>query len=165
MIKTMLSTAAVLLTFTLMAAAQEDVKTRLDNKEILDAIATTEQMPAAQQDAKIEGLWKDPSATKTPRTDFLFCTGLAYRGDYRAQRCVGYAYENGIGIVEDLSEAYAWYTVALENPKTAEAAKPLIEGDKGRVQAALTSGYPSPTEDELEDLVRSLKNRIAELQK
>ncbi len=104
----------------------------------------------------------NPSDSKTARSDFLFCLGLAYRDNYKAQRCAAGDYENGIGIVEDLSEAYTWYAVALENPRIDESSKAKLEEDKERVKARLLSAYPHPSEDDLDDMVKTQKTRIAQ---
>jgi len=144
--------------------SQENAKSRLDRQETVHSIVQAGRMPAPQKNEKLDAAWKDPSAGTTPRSDFLFCTGMAYLGDYRAQRCVGSAYENARGIVEDLSEAYAWYGVALENPNAPDNAKTVIEADKERVKARLTGAYPHPTDDEMDDMVNQLKNRIAQYQ-
>jgi TPR repeat protein len=50
-------------------------------------------------------------------------------GNYKAQRCVGSAYESARGIVEDLSEAYTWYATALEN-RIADKADEQDEADQ-----------------------------------
>jgi hypothetical protein len=146
------------------AQDSEDTKTRPNKQEIIDLMVKTGTMPAQQQKSKIDSIRQDPSAGKTPRSDFLFCLGLAYLDDYQAQRCVGSAYEHGAGIVEDLSEAYAWYAVALGNKITDESARGTIEADKERVKTRLLSAYPHPTEDDLDDMERAQKTRIAQYQ-
>jgi hypothetical protein len=158
---------ALLLTIVQTAGAQdsksasEDVKHRPNKQEIIDSMVETGRMPAQQQRKKIDSIWQDPSGSKTPRSDFLFCIGLAYSGDYKAQRCLGSAYENGRGIVEDLSEAYTWYAVALENRIDDKTAEQLIDADKERVKARLLAVYPHPAEEDLDDLVRTQKAQIA----
>jgi TPR repeat protein len=161
---------ALPLIFTLAAAAQvsstasENAKTRLNKQEVIDLMIKAGRMPAQQQSNKLDSIWKDLSASKTPRSDFLFCAGLAYLGNCKAQRCVASAYENGIGIVDDLSEAYSWYGVALENRISDKAAQELLEADTDRVKQKLLANYPHPTEDDLDDLVRAQKSRIAQYQ-
>jgi len=148
----------------IVAQESEDVKTRPNKQEIIDSMVKVGRMPAQQQNAKIGPLWQDLSASKTRRSDFMFCLGLAYLGSYKAQRCVGDAYENGRGIVEDLSEAYAWYSVAAENRIQDKAAQEKIDADKDRVQNRLLSAYPHPTEDDLADAVSAQKSRISQYQ-
>jgi hypothetical protein len=140
----------------------ESVKTRPNKQEIIDLMIQIGRMPASQQTSKIGSLWQDFSASKTPRPDFLFCMGLAHLGNYKAQRCVANAYESGSGIVEDQSEAYAWYAIALENKIADITAGQKIEADKERVKTRLISAYPHPTEDELDDLVRAQQTRITQ---
>ena len=162
------TTIALPLILAIAAAAQEssnaseDAKTRLNKQEVFDLMVKAGRMSAQQQSSKLDSIWKDLSTSKTPRSDFLFCAGLAYLGNYKAQRCVASAYENGIGIVDDLSEAYAWYGVALENHISDKAAQELLETDTDRVKQRLLANYPHPTEDDLDDLVRAQKSRIAQ---
>jgi hypothetical protein len=146
------------------AAAQEEEKSRLNKQEVIDLMVKAGKTPAAQQKGKLDLIWKDLSGSKTPRADFLFCAGLAYLGNHKAQRCVASAYESGIGIVEDLSEAYGWYSVALENRALDQGAKELLQADRDRVQMRLLAAYPHPTEDDLDDLVKAQKLRITQYQ-
>lgn len=111
-------------------------------------------MPSREQEAKLDLIVKNQADSKTPRSDFRFCMGMAYLGNYKAQKCVGNAYENGRGIVDDLSEAYTWYALAAEQ-NSAEAG-----ADLERVKMRLVTAYPSPSEDELQDMVTAQKNRI-----
>jgi hypothetical protein len=149
------------------AQESEDSKARLNKQETLDLMTQSGRMPPQQQKAKIDSMWAgstSPEVSKTPRSDFLFCLGLAFLGNYKAQRCVGSDYEHGIGIVEDLLEALAWYSVALENPTVDESAKGILEADKERVKARLLAAYPHPTEDELDDMTKALQTRIRQYQ-
>ena len=146
------------------AQESEDARTRPNKQETIDLMVKFGGMPAQQQKAKIASIMQNPSAGKTPRSDFLFCLGMAYLGNYEAQRCVGGAYENSRGVVEDLSEAYAWYAVALENTIPDEAAKGVIEADKERVKTRLLAAYPHPTEDDLDDMERAQKSKIEQYQ-
>ena len=168
MLKKLLLTLIIALPLAIATSAQEpaseDAKTRPNKQEVLDLMIKAGRMPAQQQNARIDAIWKDSSAGKTPRSDFLFCTGFAYLGNPKAQQCVGSAYENGRGIVEDLSEAYAWYAVALENKLTDKATAEKIEADKERVKERLLSAYPHPTEDDLDDLAKAQESRIAQYQ-
>lgn len=161
---TIAATLAFLQTPFAQQTADENAKTRPNKQEILDLMLKAGKMPAAQKNSKLAAFWQGPPAGETPRSDFLFCTALAYMGNYRAQRCVASAYENGRGIVEDQSEAYAWYAVALDNEITDTADRQALEADKDRVQNRLLAAYPHPSEDELEDMVRAQKNRISQYQ-
>jgi hypothetical protein len=157
--------AALLLTLAQSLMAQsEDVKARPNKQEITDLMIQVSRMPAEQQNAKIAQILKDQAASKTPRSDFMFCTGLAYLGNYKAQMCVGNAYENGRGIVEDLSEAYAWYAIASESQISDEADAKKAEAERERVKEKLVSAYPHPTEDDLAELVNSQKTRVGQYQ-
>lgn len=143
------------------APALEDAKTRLGKQEIIDLIVKTGRIPRQEREIRIEAIWKSENS-KTPRPDFMFCTGLAYLGNAKAQACLGRAFEKGYGIVEDLYEAYTWYSVALENPIADKALEQQAQESKDRVQRGLQSGYPAPTDDELEDLVKQQVSRIVQ---
>ena len=84
------------------AAGSEGVVTRPNKQEITDLMLQERRMSDQEQNSKVALILQDPTAGKTPRSDFMFCTGLAYLGNYKAQICVGNAYENGRGIIEDL---------------------------------------------------------------
>jgi hypothetical protein len=145
------------------AQDSEDVKARPNKQEVIDLMFKFGKMPADQQKSKLDSLWQDPSASKTPRSDFLFCTGLAFLGNYKAQRCVGSDYERGTGVVEDGSEAYAWYAVALANAPD-DAARQSIEADRDRVKLKLLAAYPHPTDDDLDDMEQTLKTKVSQYQ-
>jgi len=145
-------------------AGSEDIKTIPNKQEITDMMLQTSRISGPEQNSKVTQILKEQANSKTPRSDFMFCTGLAYLGNYKAQICVGYAYENGLGIVDDLSLAYAWYGLALESRITDEADAKRAEADRDRVKERLLSAYPHPTEDDLADLVNSQKTRIAQYQ-
>lgn len=142
--------------------AAEDAKTRLDKKETIDLIIKAGRLPRAQQISGIDRVVGSQSESKTPRSDFTFCMGLAYLGNYKAQACAAGAYENGRGIVEDLTEAYLWYTVALENSTSDAVTQKRLQADQERVLLKLRSTYPSPNDEELEDLIKTLKNQIGQ---
>ena len=146
------------------APTSEDVKTRFNKPETIDLMLQTGRIPLAQRNSRIDLILKDQAGSKTPRSDFTFCLGLAYFGNYKAQACVGKAYESGLGIVEDLSEAYTWYAVALDNRIDDSAAQQRLESDKNRIELKLRSSYPAPSDDELEEMLRSQKNRITQYQ-
>jgi len=132
-----------------------------DKKEILSWMTTAAKIPAAQQNEKAEAALKgisDPD-DKTPRSNFQLCAGLAYLGNGKAQQCMGRAYENGRGVVDDMLEAYVWFELA------AEKKVPEGETDRDRVLLRLNSAYPAPSEEELENLLAEHKGKIAEYQK
>jgi hypothetical protein len=141
-------------------SASEDAKTRLSKQEIVSLIVSTGRIPAQQQSSRIDAILADPSRSKTPRSDFLFCSALAYMGSYKAQYCVGSAYENARGIVEDLSEAYVWYAIAAESHSADKTAEQRIQDERDRLKTKLQTTYPSPSDDELDDLVKTQKLRI-----
>ncbi len=145
-------------------AGSEEARTRPNKEEISALTLEASRMSAREQESRLAQILKDQAGSKTPRSDFMFCTGLAYLGNYKAQRCVGYAYENGIGVVEDLTEAYTWYEIALSNSIPDEADAQKAEEDRDRTRDRLVSAYPHPTEDELNDLVNAQKSRIAQYQ-
>ena len=138
----------------------EGVKARPNKQEIVDLMSKSRGMPLEQQHSLVDAILQNASAGQTPRSDFMLCTGLAHLGHPKAQMCVGRAYENGWGVVEDLSEAYAWYAIAHENASgDARAQKEALSG-RDRVKDKLLSNYPAPNDDELEDLVNAQKSRI-----
>lgn len=142
------------------AAAQEDVATRPDKQETIEQMIATGRLTKQQQSDRLSAIMKDPAARTSPRSDFMFCTGLAYRGDRTAQRCVGAAYENGRGIVQDLMEAYAWYAVAAEGSDGDVAAA----ADRERVKSNLVSAYPFPSDNEFDDAIMAHKSRLSQYQ-
>lgn len=168
--KLLFTTIITLPLIVLQAKAQEseDAKARLNRQETFELMAKVGKMPAQEQKSKIDSISASMASSqepsRTPRSDFLFCYGLGFLGNYKAQRCVGNSYEHGTGIVEDLSEAYAWYSVALENAAADEASKTAIEADKERVQNKLLAAYPHPSEEDLEDMTKSLQSRITQYQ-
>ena len=168
MLRRLLLAALVALPFSLLlaraAGPSEDEKTRLSKQEVIDLMIQVGRMPRAQQESKMDLVSKDQSGSKTPRSDFLFCTGLGYLGNYRAQACVGNAFEKGLGIVEDLTEAYGWYGLALESHIADKEAEQRIQDSQMRVLQKLRSSYPSPSDDDLDDLVREQKSRVAQYQ-
>ncbi len=146
------------------ASVSEDAKTRLHKEEVIALMVKTGQMPKAQQDSRLDLILKDQSGSKTPRSDYLFCTGLAYLGNYKAQECIGTAFEKGLGIIEDLSEAYAWYGVAVENQGADDAAQQRLQAAEERVMRSLRSAYPAPSDDDLVDMIHAQKDRVAQYQ-
>jgi TPR repeat protein len=141
----------------------EDVKARPNKQDIMDQMTAAGQISASQRNSRLDQILSGQPG-KAPRSDFMFCLGSAYLGNYKAQRCLGKAYEKGLGIVEDVSEAYTWYSVALENQSADKSAQKEIESDRDRVRDRLFSSYPAPTDDDLEDLVKAQKSRIAQYQ-
>ncbi len=145
-------------------AGSEDAKTRPNKEEISALTLEASRMPAEDQGSRLARILKDQAGSQTPRSDFMFCTGLAYLGNYKAQMCVGNAFENGLGVVEDLTEAYTWHEIALSNSIANEADAKKAEENRDRTRDRLVSAYPHPTEDELNDLVSAQKTRIAQYQ-
>ena len=78
--------------------------------------------------------------------------------------CVAKAYENGIGVVEDLSEAYTWYALACQTGFADASEAQKAEENRDRVKQRLISAYPHPTEEELDDQVLAQKAKIAQYQ-
>ena len=168
MCKRLLSVAAfIIYVFTAISVAaqitakSESEITRPDKKEIMDWMNQAEKIPAAQQDEKIAASLKNISASNsaTPRSDFQLCVAFAYLGNAKAQRCVGYAYENGFGVVDDPLEAHSWFALASKGGD-AES-----EADVARVTILLNSAYPAPSEEELEVQEKAQKEKIADYQK
>jgi hypothetical protein len=143
-------------------AESENDQTRLSKDEITRLMIQIGRVPVVEQDHKIEGIWRDQSGSKTPRSDFLFCVGLAYLGNHKAQACLGRAYEKGIGIVQDPTEAYVWYSIALDNPIDNKELKEKIQADRQRIKQGLVSMYPAPSDEDLADLVEAQKHRMTE---
>jgi hypothetical protein len=173
MIRKMLLTIPVILPIVLipMAAmgqglkpASETEHSLLGKLEIIDLMKQAGRMPDQQQKEKINQLGADDAGGKTPRTDFLYCSAFAYMDQYKAQACLGRAFENGRGIVQDLTEAYVWYTVSLAHPIEDNAAKEKIQAAQEHVKQLLFSVYPAPDDYELEELVAQQKEKIIEYQ-
>ena len=134
---------------------------RPDKSDIVAWMNLASGIPATQQNERADAALKSisSSGSKTPRSDFQLCVALAYLGNAKAQHCLGYAYEKGIGIVDDMLEAYVWFELAHGGGNAESAA------DVSRVVLILNSAYPAPTEEELETMVAEQKGRIAEYQK
>ena len=147
-----------------LSPSSEDEKTRPGEEEIMSAMIKSARVSSQQLISQLNAVLKNQSESKTPRSDFLFCIGSAYRGIGHAQTCVAKAYENGRGVVEDWMEAYLWYALALENKSTAGSTEQNLESEKQRIKEKLQTAYPFPSDEELEDQVRALKERIAQYQ-
>jgi hypothetical protein len=166
MIKQCLSVAVLIFSLFLItlpaqepAISQQD-NSRPDKQDILSWMHKTGQMPEKQQNENLDVILKSASdpESKTPRSDFLFCVGLAYRGNGKAQQCLGRAYEKGRGIVEDQMEAYTWFALAVGNNT------PGSDADLERVKTRLLSTYPAPTDEEFENQVMDQKNKLSQHQ-
>jgi TPR repeat protein len=142
------------------SAASENERTRIYKQDIIELMVQIGRMPVLQQSDKMDKIWKEQSRSKTPRSDFLFCMGYAYLGNYKAQAYLGYALENGRGIVEDLSEAYVWYSVALDHPAAEKEFIQKLQADTQRVKQKLQLSYPAPTDDDLDELVKAKKEQL-----
>jgi len=142
------------------AASEKDIY-RPDKSDIIAWMNQASNIPAAQQneraDAALKGIMS--SGSKTPRSDFQLCVALAYLGNAKAQRCVGYAYEKGIGVVDDTLESYVWFEIA-QSGGDAES-----KADAARLLLVLNSAYPAPSEEELEVMTAEQKGKIAGYQK
>jgi TPR repeat protein len=141
------------------AISQQD-NTRPDKQDILSWMKKTAELPEKQQNDNLDAILKsstDPNS-KTPRSNFLFCVGLAYQGNGKAQQCLGRAYEKGQGVVEDLMEAYTWFALAVGNNASGS------DTDLERVKTRLLSTYPAPTDEEFENQVLDLKSNISQYQ-
>jgi hypothetical protein len=154
--------AAIILAAQAIAAQQgstpssEDALTRPDKQEIINLMIKSSRLPAQQRTERLNQILAQ-SESKTPRSDFLFCVGIAYLGDHRAQTCVAKAYEAGRGIVEDGIDAYLWYSIAA-------AGDQKLEAEQERIKTKLQTAYPFPSDDDLEAQLTSLKERIKQYQ-
>jgi len=144
--------------------ASEQAKTRPDREEILEMMASISKVSPPARDSAIEKILKSGPDGKTPRSDFLYCLGAAYLGDVRAQICLGKAYEKGVGIVEDATDAFVWYSIALSGSISDQALEQEIRTARQRMTAILVQGYPAPSEEELNALVQKEQLRIREYQ-
>jgi TPR repeat protein len=145
-------------------ALAENITTRPIKQEISGQMVQINKMSSQQQNSKVDQILADQSGSKIPRSDFLFCTGLAYLGNAKAHICVAKAYENGLGVVEDLLEAHTWYALACQTGFADASEAKKAEEIRDRVKERLISAYPHPTEDELEDQILAQKARIAQYQ-
>jgi hypothetical protein len=139
----------------------ESERTLLNKSEIIELMIQAGQMSDQQREEKIDQLWASDTS-KTPRSDFLYCTAIAYLDNYKAQACLGRAFENGNGIVGNLPDAYVWYSVALDHPIDDVNFKNTIQTRRDHVEQMLHSVYPAPSDYELEDLVKTQKEKIEE---
>lgn len=137
----------------------EGAVTRPDDTEILEWMRFQGSLTAEEREAALKGILARMTAGggETPRSDFMTCAALAHRGDGRAQYCVGRAYENGTGVVEDLTDAYVWYALAARAGYGAGAEA------RERVKTLLLSVYPAPTDDELDTLEAAAREAVARL--
>jgi hypothetical protein len=164
MIGKLATTAIIVFTLTLaLSIAAETVaendNTRPGKKEILELMAKSARMSTQQQQDRTAAILKNQAKSSTPRSDFLFCLGLAYLNSVQAQKCVGKAYETGRGIIEDFSEAYQWYSLAL-----AKSPDKNIEADQQRMQDKMRAVYPFPSDDDLEEQIKEAQDRVKEYQ-
>jgi hypothetical protein len=141
-------------------AVSEDIKTRLDGDEIKKLMVQVRLLPVAEQDRKMDLIWNDKSGGATPRSDFLFCAGSAYLENYRAQACLGRAFELGRGIVVDPYESYVWYSMALSHTIDDREMKQKIQDARDRIKQQLITVYPAPSDHELSELVGARKQLI-----
>jgi hypothetical protein len=144
--------------------ASEDEKTRPGKEEIIGSMTRSARMSSRQLDNQLNQILKNQSESKTPRSDFLFCLGPAYRGVGKAQECVAKAYETGRGVVEDQIETYVWYALALQNKSSAGSTEQSLQANKERVKDKLQMAYPFPSDEELEDQLKAQQDRIVQYQ-
>ena len=153
-----------LVTFTVAAQVPAVSETDIylpDKNDVIAWMNQASKMSAAQQNERADAALENVSSSggKTPRSDFQICLGLAYLGNAKAQRCIGYAYEKGIGVVNDMMEAYVWFEIAHKGGDKKS------EPEASRTLLILNSAYPAPSEDELERLTEEQEKKIAEYQK
>jgi hypothetical protein len=135
----------------------EGERADLAKDDITTLMIMVGRRPVVEQDRRMELIWTNLANSQTPRSDFLFCMGFAYLGNYKAQACLGNAYENGRGVQKDLADAYVWYSIALDNPIDDAANRQKIQADRDRTKRALLTGTPARTEKELDGLVKAQK--------
>jgi len=162
-------TIPLALTLALMTAIGQEIKpaseseqTLLNKSETIALMNQVKSMSSQQQKEKINQVWMADTNSKTPRSDFLYCSAFAYLNDYKAQACLARAFENGRGIVSNLTDAYVWYTIALEHSANDAALESEIESGQARVKTMLLSVYPAPSDFELEEAVTNQKEKIEE---
>jgi hypothetical protein len=141
---------------TVIRGAADDAA-KLSKDEILMLMIQVSRMPAVQQDRKMDMVWTHLNSSDTPKSDYLFCSGFAYLGNYKAQACLGDDFENGRGTAKDLVEAYVWYSIAFDNPIDDPEIRQQIRSSKGRIKKAILTGIPAKSEKELEDQVKLQK--------
>lgn len=142
------------------AGTSENTKTRPVKQEIGEQMIQIGRLSSQQQNSKVDQILAVQEESKTPRSDFMFCTGLAYLGNAKAQMCVGKAFEKGLGVVEDLLEAHTWYAVACQTGFADQSQAQKAEEIRDQVKERLISAYPHPTEEELEDQMSAQKTKI-----
>ncbi len=137
----------------------EGAVTRPDEAEVLEWMRLKGPMTAAERGSALEEILARMTAGggATPRSDFLTSAAFAHRGDGRAQYCLGMAYEKGLGVVEDPTDAYVWYALAARSGYAAAAEA------RERVKTLLVSVYPAPTDDDLDTLTQAAADTIARL--
>ena len=138
-------------------AAQEGGAASPAKEDIITLMVMVGRMPPVEQNRRMDFIWDNLGRGETPRSDFLFCMGFAYLGNYKAQACLGNAYASGRGTQRDIAEAYVWYAIALDNPINDAANKKKIQSDRDRIRKELSSAVPAQTEKELEDRVKAQK--------
>ena len=157
-----LSLLSIIATGRILLPAFADDAAKLTKDDITMLMVQVGRLPVVQQDRKMEAIWANMDGSQTPRSDFLFCTGFAYLGNYKAQACLGNAYEKGRGVDKDLTGAYVWYSIALDNPINDPVDKRQIQADRDRIRKALSSGTSAKTDKELNDLIKEQKAFKAE---
>jgi len=168
MIKKLLLPIALMLSITTTALGQEikpaseDEQYLLNKSEIVELIQKAVKITSQKRKEIIDRVWAEDKGSTTPRSDFLYSTAFAYLNDPKAQACLARAYENGTGIVSDLTDAYVWYTIALGAADNDMDLKKSLQAGQTRVKTTLVSVYPAPSDYELEDAVKQKLEQIEE---
>ncbi len=145
--------------------SSEEDRSRPSRQEIVEAMVKIGKLSPQQRDAQVRSIQERKSASATPRSDFLFCLASAYLGLNRAQICVGDDYEHGQGIVDDANDAFVWYSIALEGPIADAKMEQSVREARDRTKGKLVQNYPSPSDEELDAMIKEQKARIQESQK
>ncbi len=145
--------------------ASEEDRSRPSRQEIVEAMVKIGKLSPQQREVQVRSIQGRKSESTTPRSDFLFCLASAYLGLNRAQICVGEDYEHGQGIVDDANDAFVWYSMALEGTIADAKLEQSVREARDRTKGKLVQNYPSPSDEELDAMVKEQKARIQESQK
>ena len=142
----------------------EQDRSRPGKQEIVEIMVKVGKLSPQQRDAQVRGIVQRKSESTTPRSDFLFCLGSAYLGQTIAQICVADDYEHGQGIVDDPTNAFVWYSIALEGKIADAKMEQSVRESRDRVKGKLVQNYPSPSDEELDAMIKEQNARIQESQ-
>ena len=143
----------------------EQDRSRPSRQEIVETMVKIGKLSPQQQEARVRAIEERKAESSTPRSDFLFCLGSAYLGLNRAQICVGDDYEHGQGVVEDPTDAFVWYSIALDGTIADAKMTQSVHEARDRMKGKLVQNYPSPSDEELDAQIKDQKTRIQEGQK